>query len=152
MRRSLAPKILIALLVTATLLAAWGWRSWSPFGKMVTGDGYAGLILSYDDSRWTPSKQTIQLLEADLKTYLAQEEELRGSRLSSEPTNFWRQYGGYERDGRCFVSVSFFHKDHISRRDCLNAVIVCGGGDFFWSSEYDVEKRSFAETRCNEPM
>lgn len=142
----------VLLLMAALMVVAWAWRSWSPRGSMVSGNGYTGLIRSYGDSRWTPPKQTITVLEADLKAFLSSDESLRGSRLASEPDRFWREYGGYEKAGSRFVHIAFLHNDHISRRTFLNGVMVDGGGDFYWVAHYDVEKRTFTRISHNGPM
>ncbi len=153
MKKLVMLKTAAVLLITAALMAvAWAWWSWSPRGSMVSGNGYTGLIRSYGDARWTPPKQTIMMLEADLKAFLSSDESLRGSRLASEPDRFWREYGGYEKAGSRFVSIAFLHQDHISRRTFLNGVMVDGGGDFYWYALYEVEKRTFTRISHNGPM
>lgn len=145
-------KIVYVTLLMVVFVAIWGWRSWSPYGILVSGDGYTGVICTSGSSPWIPTEKTILSMEADFRVYLKTDEPIQGSRLSIEPENFWRQYMGGMNDGNRFILISFLHKAKISRRTFLNGVIVAGGGDCYWFAKYYVEKRTFIRVLPNAPM
>jgi hypothetical protein len=145
-------KVTIALLALAVVLAAVGayfWFWWSPYGRIITGPGFEGLLMSplpkASVKHWVVPAEQIVEMESRLTQFVADHPALFNADIPVQPEAYRRHYGGIERDGRSFIHVTLYRKGFVPRRDWLNGVTVSGGAAHDnWSVRYYPDSQSFS--------
>jgi hypothetical protein len=96
---------------------------------------------------WDPTPEQIRQLEADLAAYLRTH---RMPDASPPVQQSWRQYAGFDRQGRRLIYVSGFpgplYEGDYWKRE---AEQVCAGGPSYYGLVYDPGTRAFGEMRFN---
>lgn len=63
-----------------------------------------------------------------------------------------RQYVGYMKDGKRYVYGNFFRSDAKVPNAAREPVVVCDGGDWFWSIVYSLNSKTFQDIHFNGSM
>jgi hypothetical protein len=130
-------------------IGAWFWLFWSPWGTLIRGNGYEGLLTPAAKVRerrgpWTPTKMQIDSLEQDLKEYVQVRGETFGANVIATLSKYRRNYLCMTKDGARMIYVELYSPQIVSRRTWLNGVIIDDGGrENNWSIMYFPETRTF---------
>ena len=143
---------LVVFIACAGIAATYTWFNWSPYGRIVKGESFTGLLLRPRDGHQVISRSTIFNMEKSLGAFLQADESLRRTRLATDLPLFWRCYTPFQKDGRSYVAIAFHHRASVSRRSWLNNPIVSGGGELHWQVLYDTQAASFSRLKSNPPM
>lgn len=97
----------------------------------------AGAISGY----WAPSRADIDTMEAKLGALAP---------TVTEPSQFNRQYVGFESGGKRLIYINAFPmSDHSDVNPAREAVRACDGGKQFWGAVYDPAAGNFSSIEFN---
>ena len=60
-----------------------------------------------------------------------------------------RQYVGFIKGGRRYIYGNFFKTEYRATNPASEPVVVCDGGDWFWSVIYSLDSKTFQEMQIN---
>jgi len=159
-KRKIVIIIGLALLVVA-LSATWRWRYYTPFGRLVHGAEFEGIIFDpgkYSAERphtndWDVTPDHINEMESGLTKYVRDNQDKFPKRIVSDLPSYRRRYIGVTDGNKKLILVFFFHRRITSRHHWLRGRFdVMSGRDACWRITYNVSLRSFDGFLANAGM
>lgn len=152
-----------------------GAQAVTPFGKLVAGPGFEGVIIpssQYDHGTgpvWAVRDVDVREAESRLPAYIASSEAgavLQGSRVPSELANYKRQYWGLMHRGQRQLLITFIHRTSGLADQWRTAAIliegggypsstgigVQGGGERHFRVSYSIDAQRFSGLQLNSPF
>jgi hypothetical protein len=111
-----------------------------------------GALLLHQCSRGSPSDvkgyfrpepSQVAELEERLSSYL------KRVRPAIQFQQYNRQYVGFMKGGTRYIYGNFFKAEFGTKNPASEPVVVCDGGDWFWSIVYSLDTRTFQEIQFN---
>jgi hypothetical protein len=100
---------------------------------------------------WTASRELVLAIEPALFEYIRQ----YGNGKDADPfildqlSEYKLQYSGYYHNNQKVLAISFSHISHVQNGSWKEPFGTLGGGHYFFSVIYDVEKQSFTKLSIN---
>jgi len=138
----------LVVTVVGIIIGSYLWFWWSPYGVMVKGETFEGLIRDRiprkETEQWEVLPNDIRRMEPRLAAFVSDNQHLLNSTVPIDPRDYRRHYSGIEKDGRRFIYVEMYRMGFISRRDWRRGVIVGGGAAHDnWCVRYYPDTQTF---------